>query len=147
MRPDKRLAETRGNTVLMVMPARGSDLRRGRRARRHRHVDLLDKIAELRIEAVARLLQVDADFTDDAARIGGEQQDAVAHQHRLLDIVGHQNHALDRQLAFAPEFEEVGSQRFRGQHVERGERLVHQENIGMYDKRAGKADALAHAAG
>ena len=86
------------------------------------------------------------DLADDAARIGREQQDAVAHQHRLLDIVGDQDHALDRQLAVAPKFEEVGAQRFGGEHVERGERLVHQQNIGMHDQRAGKADALAHAA-
>ena len=35
----------------------------------------------------------------------------------------------------------------RGEHVERGERLVHQKNIRMHDERAGEADALAHAAG
>ena len=33
---------------------------------------------------------------DDAAGIAREQQDAVAHQHRLLDVVGDQDHALDR---------------------------------------------------
>ena len=126
---------------------RGADLRRRRRARRHRHIDLLDQIAELRIEAVARLLEVDRDLANDAARIGREQQDAVAHQHRFLDIVGHQDDALDRQLAVAPQFEEIGAQRFGGQHVERGERLVHQQDVGMHDQRAGKADALAHAAG
>ena len=55
--------------------------------------------------------------------------------------------ALDRQLAFAPQFEKVGAQRLRGEHVERRERLVHQQNVGMHHQRAGKADALAHAAG
>ena len=124
-----------------------ADLRRRRRARGHRHVDFLDQIVELRVEPVARLLQIDGDLADDAAGIGREQQDAVAHQHRFLDIVGHQDHALDRQLAFAPQLEEVGAQRFGGEHVERGERLVHQQNVRMHDERAGKADALAHAAG
>ncbi len=126
---------------------RGADLRRRRRARRHRHVDFLDQVAELRIEAIARLFQIDGDFANDAARIGREQQDAVAHQHRFLDIVGHQNDALDRQLAVAPQLEEIGAQRLRREHVERRERLVHQQDIRMNDQRAGKADALAHAAG
>ena len=101
----------------------------------------------MRIEPVARLLEVDGDLANDAAGIGREQQDAVAHQHRFLDIVGDQNDALDRQLAVAPQFEEIGAQSFRRQHVERRERLVHQQNVRMNDERAGEADALAHAAG
>ena len=126
---------------------RATDFRRRRRARGHRHIDFFDQIAEARVESVARLLQIHRDFANDAARIGREQQDAVAHQHRLLDIVGDDDDALDRQLAVAPQFDEIGAQRFRGEHVERRERLVHQQNVRMHDQRAGKADALAHAAG
>ena len=92
-------------------------------------------------------LQIDRDLADDAAGIGREQQDAVAHQHRFLDVVGDEDDALDRQLAVAPQVEEVGAQGFRREHVERRERLVHQQNVGMHDERAGEADALAHAAG
>ena len=149
--PERTLAETRGNTVLMVIVGStlgdGADLRGGLLARGHRHVDLLDHVMELRIEAVARLFQIDGNFADDASRIGREQKDAVAHQHRFLDIVRHQDHAFDRQLAFAPELEEIGAQRLRRQDVERRERLVHEQDIGMDDERAGKADALTHAAG
>ena len=120
---------------------------RALRARGHRHVDFLDQVAELRIEAVARLLEIDRDLANDASGVGREQKDAVAHQHRLLDVVGHEDDALDRQLAVAPELEEVGAQGFRRQHVERRERLVHEQDVGMDDERAGEADALAHAAG
>ena len=49
--------------------------------------------------------------------------------------------------AFVPEVEQVGAQRLRGQHVERRERLVHQQDFRLHDERAGEADALAHAAG
>ena len=84
---------------------------------------------------------------NDAPGIGREQKDAVAHQHRFLDVVGHENDALDRQLAVAPEVEKVGAQGFRREHVERRERLVHEQDVGMHDERAGEADALAHAAG
>ena len=45
-----------------------------------------------------------------------------------------------------PEIEKIGAQRLGGQHVEGGERLVHQEKLGIDDERARKADALAHAA-
>ncbi len=55
--------------------------------------------------------------------------------------------ARDRHAAFAPQIEKVGAQRFGGQHVERGERLVHQQHLWMHHQRTRKADALAHAAG
>ena len=56
-------------------------------SRGHPRVDVVDQLAERRIEAVARLRQVDRDLGHDAAGIGGEDQDAVAHQHRFLDVV------------------------------------------------------------
>ena len=77
----------------------------------------------------------------------GEQENAVAHQHRFLDVVGDENDALDRQLAVAPQLEKIGAQGFGREHVERRERLIHQKNIGMDDESARKTDALAHAAG
>ena len=52
----------------------------------------------------------------------------------------------DRHAALAPQVEQVGAQRLGGQHVERRERLVHQQHLGMDHQRAGEADALAHAA-
>ena len=54
---------------------------------------------------------------------------------------------LHRQLALRPQIDQVGAQRFRGQHVERAERFVHQQQVGMHHQRARQADALAHAAG
>ena len=46
-----------------------------------------------------------------------------------------------------PEIEEVAAQRLGGQHVERRERLVEQQDIRVDDEGAGEADALPHAAG
>ena len=46
-----------------------------------------------------------------------------------------------------PQIEEIAAQGFGGQDVERRERLVEQQDIGIDDERAGKADALPHAAG
>ncbi len=59
----------------------------------------------------------------------------------------HQNDTLDRQLAIAPQLDQVGAQIFRGQHIQGAEGLVHQEDIGVDHHGAGEADALTHAAG
>ena len=118
-----------------------------RRALGHQRVDAVDHLAELGIEPVARMLHRHGDLGGDAARIGGQHDDAVAHQHRLLDVVRHHQDRLDRHATLDPEVEEIGTQRLGGEHVERGERLVHQQDLGVDDERAGEADALAHAAG
>jgi len=97
-------------------------------------------------EAVARMRQVDLELDRDASGVGREDQDAVAHQDRFLDVMRHHQHRLDREPAVGPEVNEVGTQRLRGQHVQRRERLVHQEEVGMHDERTGKSDALSHAA-
>ena len=70
-----------------------------------------------------------------------------AHQHRLLDVVGDHQHRLHRQLAVGPQVDQVGAQRLGGQHVQRAERLVHQQQVGVHHQRARQPDALAHAAG
>ena len=113
----------------------------------HQRVDLVDELAEFGVEAVARMGQGNGDLGRDAARVGGQHEDAVAHQHRLLDVVGDHQDRLDRDAPFLPEVEQVGAQRLGGQHVERRERLVHQQDFRLHDQRAGEADALAHAAG
>ena len=112
----------------------------------HAGIDAVDELPECRVEPIARMRQVDLDLGGDTAGIGGEHQDAVAHQHRLFDIVRHHQHRLDRQPALDPEIDQVGAQRLGGQHVERRKRLVHQQQVGMHHQRAGEADALAHAA-
>ena len=63
-------------------------------ARRHFDIDAVDIILEARIGAVARTRNVDLDFGRDAARIGGEQKHAVAHQNRFFDIVRDQDDRL-----------------------------------------------------
>jgi hypothetical protein len=46
-----------------------------------------------------------------------------------------------------PQIEEIAAQSFGGQDIERREGLVEQQDIGIDDERAGKPDALPHAAG
>ena len=72
----------------------------------HAGIDVVDELAERRIEPVARVGHLDLDLGGDAARIGREHQDAIAHQDRLLDVVRHHQHGLDRQSAFDPEIDQ-----------------------------------------
>jgi len=115
--------------------------------RRHGDVNAIDDRQKGRILPMTGLRQIDLDFSDDASRIRRKQKDAVAHQDRLFDIVRDEDDALDRQLTLLPQIDKIGAQIFRRQHVESRERLVHEQDIRMNDERAGKADALAHAAG
>ena len=113
----------------------------------HAGVDVVDHRPEKRVEPVARLRQIDLDLGDHPARIGGEDEDTVAHQHRLLDVVGDEQDRADRHASLRPQVEQVGAQGLGGQHVEGREGLVHQEDRRLDHQGAGEADALAHAAG
>ena len=78
--------------------------------------------------------------------IGREDEDAVAHQHRFLDIMGDDQDRLDRHPPLGPEIEQIGAQRLGGQHVERREGLVHQQQRRVHDDRSRQPDALPHPA-
>ena len=96
---------------------------------------------------MARLREVDLDLGQDPSGIRRKHEDPVAHQDGFLDIVGDHQDRGDRHSSFAPEVEQVGAQCFRRQHVERRERLVHQQHFWMHDERTGKSHPLTHAAG
>src|SRR5215469_6763647 len=90
--------------------------------------------------------QIDRKLAHHPSRMGREDEQAVAHLHRLLDVVGDEEHRPDRQLALTPEIEEVATQRLRSEHIERREGLVHEEDARVYHERTREPDALAHAA-
>ena len=64
-------------------------------------------------------------------------------EHRLVEVVRDEHHGLARAL---PELEHRFLHRRLGLHVERGERLVHQQHVGRVGVGAREVDALAHAA-
>ena len=72
------------------------------------------------------------------------QQDAVADAHRLVEVVRDEDDGL-AQLRL--ELEEQVLHVAADQGIERGERLVHQEDVGVGCQRARQAHALLHAAG
>ncbi len=120
----------------------------GRRpaAGRHARVDLVHQLPEFRVQPVARVRERHRDLGRHPPGVGGQHQDAVAHLHRLLDVVGDDQHRLDRQPPRAPQRDQLGAQGFGGQHVQRGEGFVHQQQRRVHHQRPGESDPLAHAA-
>ena len=96
--------------------------------------------------AVARLGQQARDLGADPARVGPQHEDAVRQDHRLFDVVRHDQHRLRREVVVVPEPQQLGPQVLRGEHVEGGEGLVHEQRVGLDDERAGEADPLTHPA-
>ena len=73
-----------------------------------------------------------------------EDQHPVGEEDRLVDLVRDEDRGLSRRVADPHEFGLHDLARLR---VERGERLVEQEHLGLERERAGEIDALPHAAG
>ena len=63
---------------------------------------------------------------------------------RFVDLVGDEQDGLAPLL---PDAHQLGLHDLAGLRIERGERLVHQQDFGIDRERAGEIDALAHAAG
>lgn len=78
-------------------------------------------------------------FGDDAVL---HQANLVAEQHRFLDIVGHEH---DGRAEALPQSDELALQAPPRHRVQRGERLVEQQQLGFGDEGTGKARAARHA--
>src|SRR5262249_18969328 len=74
----------------------------------------------------------------------GHHQNAVRHLHRFGDVMRDQQCRL---LEFLLYLQNLIAEQESCLFVECGKRLVHQENFGLGGERAGKRNALAHAAG
>ncbi len=97
--------------------------------------------------AVARLRQLHLEVRADVAGIAPQHNDAVGQQHGLFNVVRDQKDGLGGHGLLGPQFQQLAAQVLSRQHVERGKRLVHEENFGLNHQRAGKAHTLPHAAG
>ena len=69
--------------------------------------------------------------------IRGEEENRVAHQNRLFNVVRYHQHRFGRQLMLDPEVEEVGAQGFSRQNVECRKRLVHKKQDRITGRRIG----------
>ena len=97
------------------------------------------------LEPAARPRQGDLqDLADGGRRPVGHHHHAIRQQHRLVDVVGDHHHRVAEPRM---DLHDAVLQMGAGQRVERAERLVHQQHLGLHGERAGDADALLHAAG
>ena len=79
----------------------------------------------------------------DAALLLGQDQHPVGEVDRLLEVMRHHDH---RDVLLAPDAGELLLHGDLRHGVERAERLVEQQDLGLHRQRAGDADALRHAA-
>ena len=93
---------------------------------------------------VARARQRHTPVADDArARPRRHDHDAVGKRDRLFEIVGDEQHRL---AVGVPQFQQQIAHDLAGLRIERPERLVHQQDLGIADQYLREADALALAA-
>src|SRR5208337_4547605 len=115
---------------------------------------LLDQREDLvgqRIEGfgapVARSWQLDLEILDDASGARRHHYYAIGELDGLLDDVSDHDEILHRHVGRLPDIEQLLAQRDRRQGVERGERLVQHQHLGLDRERSRETDALLHPAG
>ena len=96
------------------------------------------------LHRAARPGQVDVEHRLDRAGPGGHHHDLVGERDRLLQVVRHEDHRRPR---LVPQRQQLGGHDRLGLHVERAERLVHQQDRRLVDQRRRQRHPLAHAAG
>src|SRR5690348_6499285 len=102
-------------------------------------------LVQPRLENVAWTCQLNAPVPDDARTWAGRHDHhAVGERDRLFQIMGDEQHRL---AILVPEIEQKAAHHLPGLCIERAERLVHQQNLGVADQDLRQADALALAAG
>ena len=114
---------------------------------RKHFVDVVDQLRERFRFAVTRLRQVNLKISADVAGIPAQDDNAIGQQHRLFNVVGHDEDGLSGHCLLGPQLQKFTAQILGGEHVERGKRLVHEEHFRFNDEGARETHALPHAAG
>ena len=110
-------------------------------------VDVVDELGEGGGLAFARMREGNLEVGADVSRIAAEHDNAIGQQYRLFDIVRHNEDGAGGDGLLLPQLEQLAAQVFGGEHVERGEGLIHEEHFGLDDEGACEADTLPHSAG
>ena len=113
----------------------------------HHLVDVIDQLHKTRRLAIAGLRKPNIEIRADARRISAQHHDAIGQDHCLLNVVRDNEDGARRHLFVEPEFQQFAAQVLRREHVERGERLVHEKHFRFHHQSAREAHALLHAAG
>src|SRR5215207_8543604 len=106
--------------------------------------DLFDERWRIRLLDGARTGKVDIEDVRDTSRPRSEYDDAVRQQDRFADVMGHEDDGL---AGLHPELLDQEVHFVTGERIERAERLIHQDDLGIEREAAYDAGALLHAAG
>ena len=101
-------------------------------------------VVEVRRDDVTRPRQRDFHLAVDPAGARRHYHHLVGEEDRLLDRMRYKQHGQARALL---DFEQFVLKPFPAHGVERAERLVHQDDLGIVREHARDRDALLHAAG
>ena len=110
-------------------------------------IDLVHDGLKRRVLALARMTQAHGHLGHDVARIFVHDHDPVGHQHGLFDIVRDHQDRLGGDGFAQPQLHQLAAQRFGGEHIQRGKRLVQAQQLRLDRHRPRKAHLLPHAAG
>jgi hypothetical protein len=88
--------------------------------------------------------QLDLEIVGHARRPGAEHDHAGAEEHRLRNAMGDEDDGL---FGLFPDVQQLEVHLLAGKRIERPERFVHQDQLGIVDQRARNRGALLHAAG
>src|SRR6266446_7880009 len=102
-----------------------------------------EHLARLHLQR-ARMRQLDAEIVGHARGAGGEDDHTGAEKHRLSYPVGDKDNGFLRLL---PDAQQLEVHLLARERVERAERLVHEDELGIVDERTRDRGALLHAAG
>src|ERR1043166_300587 len=92
----------------------------------------------------ARPFEGDRQPLDHAPRPRRHDNDGIREQHRLLNVVRHENNG---HFFLAPDSQQLDVEVLARHRVERAERFVHEENARIGYERAAERNALLHASG
>src|SRR6266478_1837560 len=114
---------------------------------REHAIDGVNELDKARGLAVSRLSDVHREISVNVSGIAAEDDDAVGENDGFFNIVGDDENGAGGDFVFEPELEQLAAERFGGEHVERGEGLVHEQDFRLDDESTRDANALLHAAG
>src|SRR5205085_4691637 len=90
------------------------------------------------------MLDVDVDDALDMRRTLRHDDDAIGELHRLLDVMRYEEHRLPLRL---PDAQQLAPHLQTRDGIERAERLIQIQHVGIHGERARDFEALLHAAG
>src|ERR1035441_8466009 len=114
---------------------------------RQQLVNVVHIYQELGGSALPRVLHGNPKIGADPGGVSSQDENAIRQHHGFFDIVGHQEDAASRDLLAQPELHQFTAQVLGREHIERGKRLVHEQDFRLRRQGARESHTLLHAAG